>query len=174
MPPKSLPPLPRPPPSYARVVRLGALEWVGIPLLALLPLLSLANLLGPSEDHLAAETPGALAVNLTHPSRLRHQGTGELVVAVTNTGTQAAQDLVVSLDEAYLSRFLGAETTPAPSAIVAGRVRVPLPPLAPGERASVRVRLEADDWGRLPGWVELGGAGQAAPTRLAFTTLVLP
>lgn len=174
MPSKSPPPLPRPPPSYARVVRLGPLEWIGIPLLALLPLLSLANLLGPSEDRLAAEAPGALSMKLTHPSRLRHQGTGELVVAVTNTGTQAAQDLVVALDEAYLARFQRAEATPAPSAIASGRVRVPLPPLAPGEGASVRVHLEADDWGRLPGWVELSGAGQAAPTRLAFSTLVLP
>jgi hypothetical protein len=174
MPPKSPLPLPRPPSSYARVVRLGALEWVGIPLLALLPVLSLASLLGPSEGHLDGEAPGALAVNLTHPSRLRHQGTGELVVAVTNTGNQPTQDLVVALDEAYLSRFQRAEATPAPSAIVDGRVRVSLPPLAPGERASVRVHLEADDWGLLPGWVELGGAGQAAPTRLAFSTLVLP
>ncbi len=174
MPPTPPPALPRPSPAYRRVVRIGPLEGIGIPALALLPLLSLLNALGPTDARLYAVAEGTLSVDLIHPSRLRHHGTGELVIAVTNGGTQAARDLVVALDETYLARFARTDTTPAPAAIASGRVRVPLPPLAPGERASVRVRLEADDWGRLPGWVELRGPDRPALARLAFSTLVLP
>lgn len=174
MPPTPPPALPRPSPAYRRVVRLGPLEGIGVAALALLPLLSMLSALGPAHARLATEAPGALTVDLTHPSRLRHQGTGELVIAVTNGGTQAARDLVVALDESYLARFARSDATPAPAAIASGRVRVPLPPLAPGERASVRVRLEAKDWGRLAGWIELTASDRPALARLAFSTLVLP
>ncbi len=162
------------PPTYRRVVRLGALEWVGIPLLAVLPLLSLTGLLGPSQGRLSVEAPGPLTLELTHPSRLRHKGGGALEIVVINTGTQPAQALSVALDAAYLSRFSRAEATPAAEDIAEGRVRVPLPPLEPGARTNVHLRLEAKDWGRLPGWVELGTAQRPALARLDFSTLVLP
>ncbi|QRR32608.1 hypothetical protein JNX00_13075 [Hydrogenophaga sp. YM1] len=49
-----------------------------------------------------------------------------------------------------------------------------LPRPSPAYRRVVRIGpLEADDWGRLPGWVELRGPDRPALARLAFSTLVL-
>lgn len=167
-------PLPPHPPRYRREVRLGALEWIGIPALALLPVLALSGALGPSSARMVVQAPDALWMDVSHPSRLRHLGTGELVVSVTNTGAKGTQALAIGFDEDYLAHFSSIEALPAPEAFRSGRAWVSLPTLAPGERTSVRVRLEPNDWGQLPGWVELGRPGQRALARLDFSTLVLP
>ena len=62
--------------AYQRVVRLGWLEWIGIPALALLPLLALAGWLGPASQRLEATVPhgaGALKLEVSYPSRTRHK-----------------------------------------------------------------------------------------------------
>jgi len=163
--------------TYRRMVRLGRLEWIGVPLLALLPLLSLGGWLGPATERLSATVPngaGSLTVEIAYPSRTRHRAGSELAIQVTNAGPGEARDLAIGIEEAYLARFSRADAQPAPDAVAAGRVRMPLPALRAGERASVRVRLEADDWGRLPGWIEVGPRERPALTRQHFSTLVLP
>lgn len=163
--------------AYRRVVRLGRLEWIGVTALAVLPLLALGGWLGPARARLEASVPngaGALAVEVSYPSLTRHKAESELAIRVTNTGPDEARDLAVGIEEAYLVHFSRSDALPAPDAVAAGRVRVPLPPLRAGDSASVRVRLEARDWGRLPGWIELGPREQPALTRQHFSTLVLP
>lgn len=163
--------------TYRRVVRLGGLEWIGVSALAVLPLLALGGWLGPAGARLEASVPngaGALAVEVLYPSLTRHKAGSELAIQVTNAGPGDARELAIGIEEAYLARFSRADSQPAPDAVAAGRVRVPLPPLRAGESASVRIRLEADDWGRLPGWIELGPRERPALTRQHFSTLVLP
>lgn len=175
MPPDiSLVPRPR---HYARELRLGALEWVGIPLLSLLPLLALAGLLGPSsalKSARIATANSALSVQLVYPSRLRRVTDGELLVTVSNAGPGELRELVLSLDEAYLLRFGRVQSLPAADSVDSGARRIALPVLRAGESTSVRLSLEADDWGRLPGWIELGVGRAPVRARLSFDTLVLP
>ncbi len=172
--PASLPSEPPEPPPYRRRTRLGAMEYLGIPVLALLPLLSLSQALGPSEARQDARALGPLSMTLTHPARLRQKGSGLLEVVVSNTGSLPARELSIALDAAYLSHFSRVDSTPAAVSIGSGRWQVPLPPMGPGESQALRVQLEADDWGRLPGGVELVAPGQAVLARLDFSTLVLP
>ncbi|NIM41134.1 MAG: hypothetical protein GTN84_08515 [Hydrogenophaga sp.] len=172
--PSPHPPSPPRPPEYRREVRLGALEWIGIPALALLPVLALSGALGPAHTRQVLQAPNALWLDVSHPARLRHLGSGHLVVTVTNTAAEGTQDLSLAFDEAYLAHFSSVDSVPAPDAISSGRARVSLPALAPGERASVHLRLQPDDWGLLKGWVELNRPGQPTLARLDFSTTVLP
>jgi len=167
-------PQPPRPPDYRREVRLGALEWIGIPALALLPVLALSGALGPAHARQVVQAPNALWLDVSHPARLRHLGSGQLVVTVTNTAAENSEDLRLAFDEAYLARFSSVDSVPAPDAISAGRAWVSLPTLAPGERASVHLRLSPGEWGRLKGWVELARPGQPTLARLDFSTIVLP
>ena len=163
--------------AYQRVVRLGWLEWTGIPALALLPLLALAGWLGPASQRLEATVPhgaGALKLEVSYPSRTRHKAGSELAIQVTNSGPDEARDLAIGIEDAYLAHFSRADALPTADAVAAGRVRVPLPRLRAGDSTAVRVRLEADGWGSLPGWIELGPRERPALTRQHFSTLVLP
>jgi hypothetical protein len=167
--------LPREVQPYPRVVRLGPLEWIGVPLLALLPVLALLGVLGPSNAEQAVAVPASdLLVELSYPSRLRHKGDGEMRVLVHNTGSAPRRGLLLGLDQNYLERFGRVQSLPPSQSMVSGALRIALPPLAGGESASVRLMLEAGDWGRLPGWIELGDERGTALTRMEFRTLVLP
>lgn len=167
--------VPRPHEPYPRVLRLGALEWIGIPLLALLPVLALLGVLGPSNAQLSAPVAAAnLQLELSYPARLRHKADGEMWVLVRNTGATEHRGLTLGLDQAYLDHFGRVQSLPGAQSLSDSALRIPLPALAAGESARVRLMLEADDWGQLPGWVELGSEGGAALARLDFHTLVLP
>lgn len=170
----------RPPRTYPRLVRLGTLEWVGIPLLATLPLLSCVGALGPGDAHQSTQVslpPGTLELAVEYPARLRHSTKGELLATVRNTGDGAVQGLVLGLDAAYLRELVPTDEGPAPVGLrrQAQRVELPLPPLRPGESATLRLRVLAESWGRVSGGVELGRAdGGPALARLDLRTLVLP
>src|SRR5690606_27563148 len=102
-PPLDLSLVPHPQRPYPRVLRLGALEWIGIPLLGLLPLLALFGALGPTNARLAMPVAEAgLRVDISYPQRLRHKADGEIRVAVHNTGSAERRGLTLSLDQHYL------------------------------------------------------------------------
>ena len=171
-----IPTPPNPPhPPYPREVRLGALEWIGIPLLALLPLLALVGALGPSSDRLALPVPEAgLRLELSYPTRLRHKGDGEMQLLVHNTGPTAQDGLTLNLDQRYLQAFGRVQPLPAPQQLSATALRIALPALPAGDSARVRLMFEADRWGRQPGWLALDRADGTTLARLDFHTLVLP
>lgn len=167
--------VPQPGRPYPRVVRLGALEWIGIPLLALLPALALLGALGPAHTEVEETVPAAnLRLELRHPARLRHKSDGALRVRVHNSGPTERRGLTIGLDQHYLDHFGRVLALPPPQSLSGEALRIPLPPLAAGESASVRLVLEANDWGRRTGWIELGDERGQALARLEFQTLVLP
>lgn len=162
-------------PPYPREVRLGALEWIGIPLLALLPLLALTGALGPSSARLATPLPEAgLRLDLTYPTRLRLKADGEMQLLVHNTGSTTQAGLTLSLDQRYLQAFGRVQSLPAPQQLSATALRIALPALPAGESALVRLMFEADSWGRQPGWLALDKEDGTSLARLDFHTLVLP
>lgn len=166
------------PPRLPRRVRLGPVEAFGLPMLILLPALALAGLLGPTDTQRSATAmlgPAQLVLRVRHPSRLRCLRGGALQIEVANTGTQALPALAMDIDEQYLGGFSRADVQPALIAESrSGRLRLTLPALQPGEHTRVQVRLDAEAWGRIGGWVGLAAPGGAALARIDFSTLVLP
>jgi len=169
---------PPPPPRFQRRLSLGAGEAIGMPLLALLPALALAGLLGPADEQRSMPLTlgnARLLVRVRLPARLRDQGSGSIRIEVANTGTQALPELGLGIDERYLAAFSRADIQPAVAAQSrSGGLRWALPALQAGEHTQVQIRLDADAWGRQPGWIALTGPGDALLARLDFTTFVLP
>ncbi|HEX5736877.1 MAG TPA: hypothetical protein VFY22_00075, partial [Hydrogenophaga sp.] len=72
------------PPAFRRALRLGWLEGIGVPALALLPALAIFGQLGPSTARTTASTlvgPDRVELSVVHPSVVRHRGLAELVVS---------------------------------------------------------------------------------------------
>lgn len=170
-------PAPAGPPGFRRAVRLGWLEAIGVPVLALLPALALFDQLGPSTASatVTAEA-GSRRVELSveHPRVVRHRGQTTLVVGVGNAGLQALEGLRIGIDDTYLGRFSKVEMLQAAHSDATGLVEVEVPPLGAGERTTVRVRLEAGDWGRFGGSVRVADAEGVALVGLSMSTRVLP
>lgn len=174
-PPRS--PEPAGPPVFRRAVRLGRLEAIGIPVLALLPVLALFGQLGPSTALVTATSENGTSrveLSVEHPWVVRHRGQTELVVDVRNAGTQALEGLRIGIDEAYLGRFAQVEMLPPAQSDASGHVEVAMPPLSAGERATVRVQLEAGNWGEFGGSVRVADAERIALVSLDMSTRVLP
>jgi len=162
---------------FDRALRIGPLEGIGIPLLALLPLLALTGRLGPSNALATGQADigsGRVELAVEHPDTLRHRAAGQLRVVVTNRSAQDLRDLVLLIDDHYLGRFATAEVGAMVRPLPGGQLGIPLPDLRAGEHAGVRVALTAGDWGRWQGWVGISRAGAASTERLRFSTVVLP
>lgn len=156
------------PPAIERRVRLYAAQWIGIPLLVLVPVLAGLGVFGLRVDEARARA-AALELNVEHPSRLRHKQTGDIHVRVRNLADRPRAGVVVSLDSAYLDRFANLAFSPD----VTRAYEVELPALGPGEDGLVRVQLQAERAGRHAGDVRVV-AGGAELARARLHTLVFP
>ncbi|MDR7152244.1 hypothetical protein J2W49_004220 [Hydrogenophaga palleronii] len=170
-------PEPDGPPVFRRAVRVGWLEAIGVPVLALLPVLALFDQLGPSTARATATSetgPGRVELSVEHPRTVRHRGQTELVVGVHNAGTQVLEGLRIGIDETYLGRFARVDMLPSAQSDASGHVEVALPPLRAGERTTVRMRLEAGSWGGFGGTVQVADAERIVLVGLDISTWVLP
>lgn len=146
-------------------IRLTALQRVGLPLLALVPLLAMGGLFGERRDMLAA-ADGSLLVRAHVPTRFRYRQRMTLELSVTNRGPSAVEDLRVRIDSSYLDRFSAVTITPfaAPDgAVHAGA-------LAVGASTRLTVTLEGEDFGAIRGdAIATDAAGDTAHVALRST-----
>ena len=157
---------PRAPAGAPRLV-LTRKQWVGIPVLALIPALALAGVFGDRTAIAGAATP-SLGVTVTYPERMRYRETAQLEIAVTNRGVRALDSLRVSLDAAYLAGFTNVHVQPAPL----GLYEVALAHVAPGETRRVEVEITGNRyWRRSATFVAATGDERAA---VRFSSLVFP
>lgn len=165
-------PQPPHPPQISRRARLGALQLVGVPLLAVLPLLALFNAFGPASATTTATGPD-LSLAVTHPSRVRHGAPTHLEVAATNTGQQPLPLVELRFDRAYLETFRDVAFTPEVARVTPDAMVVELRDLAPGESRSVRLEFTPAGYWRHGGAVT-GSGQELEPVRAEVSTLVLP
>lgn len=166
--PPSAPPVdaPRAPEGAPRLV-LTRKQWVGLPVLALIPALALAGVFGDRTATVGASTP-SLGVRVAYPERLRYRETAQLEIAVTNRGARALDSVRVSLDAAYLAGFTGVRVQPAPRA----SYEVALARVAPGETRRVEVEVVANRYWRRSATVAVAAGDERATVR--FSSLVFP
>jgi hypothetical protein len=142
-------------------------QWVGLPMLTLIPVLALFGVFGDRTARITAATP-SLGVTVSYPERLRYRQTERLEVAVTNRTSKMVDSVLVSLDSAYLSRFIDVRVIPAPSAAYEVRlVRV-----APGEARLVVVDVTGNRYWRHPASLAVAMGEERATVH--FSSLVFP
>lgn len=165
-------PQPPAPPAFARRLRFGWTQIIGVGLLALLPLAALTGVLGTVEQETSARS-GSLSVEARYPSALHYKSSHTVVLDLRNDGEQALRDVRVRFDNAYLSRFAGVRFTPHATRLDERHAEVPLGEIEAGASQRVVLELQASEYGRPQGSIVAlaSGTGEA---RVQLSTLVLP
>jgi hypothetical protein len=161
------------PPQVPTQIRIGVVQAVGVPLLALLPAVALTGLLGEREDHVRSLSTGGISLQVDYPAVLRFRTMRELGITVRNEGETTVPMATLQIDQSYLGAFTRVQTTPAVEGVTPDHHEVPLGPLPPGEARRVVATLEGDKYGRHAGRVRLA-AQPGSDVAVDIATVVLP
>lgn len=148
-------------PERPRRPRLHRYQWIGLPLLFLVPALALAGVFGETQAR-AEATAAGLALAVDHPTRLRYGQAGTAEITVENRTERALDTVVVAIGAAWLTGFSDVAITPEP----ARAFEVELTDLAPGETRRVHASLRAERYGEHAGRVEARSPGGEAAVRV--------
>jgi hypothetical protein len=157
---------PRAPADTPRV-RLTRKQWIGLPVLALIPVLAVLGVFGDREKTIAVASP-SLGITINYPERMRYRQSELLEISVVNRGQRALDTVLVSVDTSYLSRFIGVHGNPPPITDFS----VPLFGVQPGESRLISIGLTGNRYWRHPATVSATTGTER--TTVAFSTLVFP
>jgi hypothetical protein len=152
-------------PEVRRRVRLYPGQWIGIPILILIPLLAALGVFGERRETVVW-TGAAVRLEVDYPTRLRNGQRSDIEVRVRNLSA-ASLDAVVMFDPTYFERFTRVSFTPGQGA----PNEVDLTDLGAGHAAVLRVELEGDRPWRSSGRVGVRHAGDTAHVPIRTFTL---
>ncbi len=158
---------PATPPQTRRRIALTGKQRIGLPLLAVIPLLALFGVFG--ERTAAVEGSSvSLSLSVRYPARFRYRQLEPLDIFVRNRSRHVIDTIEVSLDTAYVTRFASVRITPAPRTAFTVR----LTGVQPGEQRLVTAELEGERYGWHRGGIVASTANDSAV--VLVRTLVFP
>jgi hypothetical protein len=155
------------PPQTRRRIAFTRKQRIGIPILALIPLLALFGVFGERSTTIEARS-ASLTVSVRYPVRFRYRQTEPLEIVVRNLSPTVIDTIEVSLDTAYVTRFASVRITPEPRTAFT----VPLVGVKPGEQRLVAAELQGERYGRQHGRLVVSTPNDS--TVLSLRTLVFP
>lgn len=156
-------------PEVPRRFRLHLYQWLGLPLLFLVPVLALFGTFGETERRVEAASE-VLGLEVRYADRLRHKQTNAVEVRIENRSGTPLDTVVVSFDESYVTPFSVLAFVPS----AAKPFEVELYGVAPGERRLVWVELQAEHYGRHAGALRVHGGGHGDTATIGLSTFVFP
>ncbi len=156
-------------PDHERRLRLRPHQWVGIPLLLLVPALAVLGFFGESWDE-AEDAAGALALRVEYPSTYRYKQINTIRAVVANRSSAPLDTVIVAFDTAYMGRFSTISMIPAPREPFV----LELTEMAPGEEKLVWAEVQAERYGRHRGTIRAWPAGAPDTARVVVSSHVLP
>lgn len=154
MTPPDRPPQPPPPPEIDRRFRLYPWQWVGLPILVLIPVLALFGVFGHTRGAARAMT-SALELDIQYSTRYRFKEIQPMYVRVRNRSDRTLDTVTVAFDTAYVARFSTVTFRPD----ISRSFEVELTDLRPGEVRLVAVELQGEMYWRHQGLVSSWHAG---------------
>lgn len=145
MPLHSLPDPPDPPQAPRRF-RLYPYQWVGLALLAMLPLLALAGVFGETWAETSVSSSD-LAVTVRYPSSYRYKQLNSIEVRVRNTSPAVLDTARVAVDTAFANGFSSVRAIPA----LIRAYETEVLNLRPNESRLVVIELQGERYGRHAG-----------------------
>ena len=161
---------PRPPQRSRRLV-MRPLQWLGLVVMLLAPLLALVGVFGPATETATAEGDGIRLV-VVYPSLVRYLTINEVRVRVTNLSGQTAS-LRLEVDPPYLESFAELAMAPGADEFTASVWVFTWQAVPAGETRQVLISGRAAKPFVHTGWLRASAAGHA-PASLSITTLVFP
>lgn len=145
------------PPDIAPKLRFFRTEMIGMPLIALLPILAIAGLFGPSTAS-AEGRIGAVQWSIEHPSVTRYENRDRLELRLSNSGDSAVSELTVAFDPEWIHAFAPVSFEPAPETPYV----VDVGEIGPGETRLVVIELTAEQYGKYQGRLVISDGAQTA------------
>ncbi|HEY2377342.1 MAG TPA: hypothetical protein VGH98_15300 [Gemmatimonadaceae bacterium] len=155
------------PPASDRRLALTRKQWVGLPLIAAVPILTLLGLFGERRGELHT-TSASVAVDVVYPERFRYRQVEALDITVRNRTSHVIDTLHVWIDTAYVTRFSTVQIEPEPDIAY----DVALTRLRPGEARLVVAELWGERYGRHQGRIVVSTRSDSAVA--AISTFVFP
>lgn len=156
-------------PDAPRRFRLHGYQWVGLPLLFLVPVLALLGVFGETKGR--AEAVGAdLAMEVRYADRLRHKQLNAIEVRVENGSGVRLDTVTLAFDESYVQPFSVRAFVPSATR----PFEVELYDLASGEVRLVWAELQAERYGRHRGALRAYATGRVDTTSITLSTFVFP
>lgn len=156
-------------PDLPHRVRFHRYQWIGIPLMFLIPVLALFGVFGESEDQTTASGT-TLEMHVEYPTRNRYKQITHIEVVVVNLSSQTLDTLVVEFDPAYISRFSSVNFIPTPEKSFVSE----FPDVLPGESRLVWVELKGEQYGVHEGIIRAYAVGMSDTVEVAVRTRVYP
>ena len=155
------------PPEIPHRIRLSRLQWAGVPLLALVPVLALAGVFDDRSAVVEREV-GSLSVRAELPQGVRQNRSGIIEIDLVNQG-DAPVSAEVAISPEYLDACIEIDMTPAPHRAWTSRVDA----IAPGQRAHVRLEFQGERAGLHQGVIRVR-EGRGEEIRIPLRTFVFP
>jgi hypothetical protein len=133
------------PPEIKRLLKFYRLQAIGVPLIALIPLLALFKVFDTTRGHASAEGPG-LGLEVSYPAKLRYRTFEPIEVRVQNRSS-AEQNFSIELDAKFMRQFQNVQFEPDADEITDDKLSFKFDKVKPGESRTVEANLEADDLG---------------------------
>ena len=160
------------PPEIKRTLQFHLTQLIGVPLLAVLPVLALLGVFGTTRGEASAQS-AALELHVEYPTRSRYKVINAIEVSVRNLTEQPLSTVTVSFDETYISKFSNVQFTPSVKTVTDEVYRVELSDLQPGETQLVSVEVQAEEYGAHRGTIKVA-AGEAEAAQVDLATIVFP
>jgi hypothetical protein len=157
---------PRPPTTRTRLA-LTRKQYLGLPLLATIPVLALFGVFGERRAD-ASSASHVLEMRVRYPSRFRYRQIESLDVTVRNISGRTLDTVSVSIDTAYITRFSNVRIEPAPREPFV----VVLIHLRPMESRLVTAELWGAQYGSHSG--RISASAQADTVSTLVNTFVFP
>lgn len=165
-------PQPPQPPEIRRRLAFHRTQLIGVPLLAIIPILALFGVFGTTTGEMSTES-AELQLHISYPTRFRYKTINSLTVEVRNRSGQALPAVTVNFDKSYLSRFSGVTFTPSVKTVTGEVYTLELTDVQPGETRTVDVEIQAEEYGGHSGFIS-ATAGDAEAARATVNTFVFP
>ena len=165
-------PQPPQPPQMERKIQLYPYQWIGVPLLFLLPVLALVGLFGERLTAVSAANE-AVRLQVEYPARSRYRINEPLIIEVTNLTGQGPITMTVTISRAYIEQFSSVTFTPQPNEITPEAYVVEVVNVPAGGARYVSVELQAERYWRHTADISAFVEG-AAPVQTSISTWVFP
>ena len=150
-------------------MKLHRYQWVGLPLMFLVPVLAVLGVFGETRGR-EARASAELALRVEYPARYRYKQISALEVFVENVSAGALDTVVVAFDPDYVRRF----STPTFIPSLEEPFEVELLDVKPGETRLVWAELQGERYGRHRGTIEAYRLGSRDTARVPISTLIYP
>ena len=156
-------------PDLPRRVRFHRYQWIGIPLMFLIPVLALFGVFGESQGQTIA-SGGTLKMRVEYPTRNKYRHITSIEVVVENISSQTLDTLIVEFDESYISRFSSVNFIPTPEKLFISE----FPDVLPGESRLVWVELKGEKYGLHEGNIRAYAVGSRDTVEVVVRTRIYP